>query len=101
LHPELTRLQHVHGRHSRLADAVLCKLNFAADATRQVLGHRPEREVGLAVLGTAEVGHHDHAGAALREMLKRGSRGAHAGVVRDSAVRQRDVQVLAHQDALA
>src|SRR5712692_7512451 len=97
----LAGLQPVHRRHRGLAHAVLGELDFTADAMRQVCGHRPQRQVWLAVLGTAEVRHHDDSGAALRQVLKSRRGRSHAGVVRDAPVRQRDVQILAHEDALA
>ena len=52
-------------------------------------------------LGAAEVAHEDDLGALVLEVLDRGDRGADAGVVRDDAILQGDVEVHAHEDALA
>ncbi len=68
----------------------------------QRLGRRLQAELRIrAALRPAQVAHQDQRGALLQDVLDGGQRGADALVVRDRAVLHRDVEVDAHQDALA
>jgi len=65
---------------------------------------RDRRQAVLRVgrpVGTAEVGDDDHSGALRSQGVDRGHRCAHAAVVRDGPLVQRNVEVAADDDALA
>src|SRR5207244_11644043 len=97
----LAELEPSNGWDWTLADAVFRELHGAANAAAEVGHGRLQGEIRLAVFRPAEVGHHDHPGAALREVLQRRCRRAYARVVGDVTVLHRDVQVLTHEDQLA
>ena len=86
-----------------LAVGVVDELHVIAGDLGELVGGRLEGELGLGAvaLGAAEVAHEDDLGALVLEVLDGGDGGADAGVVGDDAVLQGDVEVDAHEDALA
>ena len=109
LEPQVLQQRHVavlqggHGPAGRLPDHVVGEGDRPAQQLGQPLGNRAQRQLRPALaLGTAQVGHHDHPGAAVGEGADRADTGPDAAVVGDDAgavraVGQRHVQVRADQ----
>ena len=77
-----------------------------ADQLRQAIGDGPQRQVGFAVSWPAQVGDEHQPGAAAAQLLQRGQCRADPGVVGHArravgVVGERDVEVDAHENALA
>ena len=100
---DLAVLKRVHGGLGLLAVGVVDELHVIAGKLGELVGGglQGELRLGAVALGAAEVAHEDDLGALVLEVLDRGDGGADAGVVRDDAVLQGDVEVHAHEDALA
>ena len=84
------------------AERVAGDRDRAADQLAEPLGDGPQAEaVGDLAVGPAEVAGEDDPRALRLQVADRRQRGADARVVGDLAVRERDVEVDAHEDALA
>ena len=99
----LAVLEGVDGGLGLLAVGVVDELHVIARELGELVGGRlqGERGLGAVALGAAEVAHEDDLGTLLFKVLNRGDGGADAGVVGHDAVLQGDVEVNAHEDALA
>ena len=98
----LARLQRGAGRLHLGADAVVELLHRLAEELGEPRGHRREAELVAALpVGAAEVAHEHQARALVEHVLDGGQRRAQPLVVLDRAVLEGDVEVDAHDDALA
>jgi hypothetical protein len=89
-------------RAGRVAHGVAGDRDVGAEQLAEPCGHRRQgvRRVGCA-LGPAQVGHHRDPCTRVAQAADRRDAGADAAVVADHAVVERDVEVGAHQHALA
>ena len=83
-----------------VADHARSELHRGLDQLSQPLRGRAQRQLGLAVLGPAQVRGEHELGAAPAQLLDGREGGADAGVVGDVPVVERDVEVDPHEDAL-
>jgi hypothetical protein len=96
------RRQRRHGLLRHRAHAVLGEGDRRADQGGRRVGHRAEAHLGDALsVGATEVRHQDHLGPLLAQVLDGGQRLLDALVALDLAVLEGDVEVDAHDDALA
>ena len=83
---QLARLKAVDRSDRRFADAVLGEQHVAPDVPGDLWCDRLERELRFAILRPAQVRHHDHPRAALREVPQGRRRGADPRIVGDGAL---------------
>src|SRR3954454_1309433 len=100
-HEDVARPQRVGLGPRLLADDPRRELDVGAEQLAQAPRCRPQRQLGLAVLGPAQMGDQDEARAPLAQFLDGGQRGLDPAVVGDPAVLERDVEVDPHENALA
>ena len=104
MEPDVLEEQHVagpqpaHCASRRLTYTVLGELDLAAELFCERCRDGPQRKRGLDTLRPSQVGHDDHLGAPLREVLEGWDRGSNARVIRDAVLGERHVEVLAHED---
>jgi hypothetical protein len=99
---DVARLRGRTGGLDRGANAVVEELHRLAEQLAEALGHGRERELQLALaVGASEVAHEDDGRALVEQVVDRRQRRGDALVVFDFSVFDGNVEVDAHEDALA
>ena len=89
------------GAFRRIADAVVGERDAHAETIGERPRHGPQREPRIRLpVGSAQVRYDDRASAVLVQPAQRRNRCVDATEVEDAAVRERYVEILAHQHAL-
>ena len=98
---DIARFHRIDRRHGRCADAIVGERHRPLEHVRNRRRQRLQRLGRIASLRTSEMGEQDHLAALVGDLADGRSDALDAGGVRDLAVLDRDVEIDAHQHALA